>query len=185
MRSLRSQALPAAGFSLRSKDAPRTRTCCMPSRRTIRKPTLWTPEEWRRIEDAAQLRRVPPLRHVREAALAAQLPPAADRRGAHALMAQFHRVLNNLHQLLRLAEADGAQAAAAALERTIRITELAAEAAAARRGSAHALIIRVREAGIHLNELARKAHGTDDLPSDEDLRHALASIKSAAADVLR
>jgi hypothetical protein len=100
-------------------------------------------------------------------------------------MGQFHRVLNNLHQLLRLAEADGAQPAAAALERTIRITELAAEAAAARRGSAHALIIRVREAGISLNELARKAHGTDDLPSDEDLRHVLASIESAAADVLR
>jgi hypothetical protein len=67
---------------------PNPRTRCMPSRRTIRKPTLWTPKEWRRIEDAAQLRRVPPLRHVREAALAAQLPPAADRRGAHALMRQ-------------------------------------------------------------------------------------------------
>lgn len=157
----------------------------MPSCRTIRKPTLWTPEEWRRIEDAAQLRRVPPLRHVREAALAAQLPPAADRRGAHALMEQFHRVLNNLNQLLRLADADGAHIAAAALERTIRITELAAEAAAARRGSAHVLIIRVREAGMFLNELARKAHGSDDLPSDEDLRHALSSIESAASDVMR
>jgi len=157
----------------------------MPSRRTIRKPTLWTPEEWRRIEDAAQLRRVPPLRHVREAALAAQLPPAADRRGAHALMGHFHRVLNNLNQLLRLAEADGAHGAAAALGRTIRLTELVAEAAAARRGSAHALIIRVREAGIFLNELAHRAHAAEEFPPDEDLRHALASIESAAADVLR
>lgn len=185
MRSLRSQALPAAGFSLRSKDAPRPRRRCMPSRRTIRKPTLWTPEEWRRIEDAAQLRRVPPLRHVREAALAARLPPAADRRGAHALMGQFHRVLNNLNQLLRLAEADGAPAAAAAVERTIRVTELAAEAAAARRGSAHALIIRVRESGIFLNEFAHRAHAAEEFPPDEDLHHALASIESAAADVLR
>lgn len=47
----------------------------MPSRRTVRKPTVWTPEEWRHIEEAAVADGVRPLLYVREAALAAELPP--------------------------------------------------------------------------------------------------------------
>lgn len=47
----------------------------MPSRRTVRKPTVWTPEEWRHIEEAAVAGGVRPLLYVREAAVAAELPP--------------------------------------------------------------------------------------------------------------
>ncbi|HEU0298985.1 MAG TPA: hypothetical protein VFR37_06005 [Longimicrobium sp.] len=157
----------------------------MPSRRTIRKPTVWAPEEWRHIEQAARARGVPPLRYVREAALAAELPAVTRRRGAHALLHELKRVLNNLHQLLRLAEEDGARGIATAIESTIRITHEAAEAAASRRGSAEPLIIAVREAGRVLNELTHQAHVAETLPADEELEAALASIQFAAMDVPR
>lgn len=157
----------------------------MPSRRTIRKPTVWAPEEWRQIEQAARARGVPPLRYVREAALAAKLPAVTQRRGAHALLHELKRVLNNLHQLLRLAEADGARSITAALESTIRITHEAAEAAAARRGSAEPLIVAVREAGRVLNELTHQAHVAEELPADEELGAALANIQFAAMAVPR
>ena len=155
----------------------------MPSRRTIRKPTVWAPEEWRHIEKAARARGVPPLRYVREAALAAELPPVTKRRGAHALLHELKRVLNNLHQLHRLAAEDGARGIAVALESTIRITHEAAEAAAARRGSAEPLIIAVREAGRVLDRLTHQARAAAALPADEELGAALANIQFAAMAV--
>ena len=111
----------------------------MPSRRTIRKPTRWTLEEWRQIEDAARARGVPPLRYVREAALAGQLPPRAARRvrardGAHELVRQLKRLLNNLNQLARVADEEGDDAATQALAVTIATTEAAVRAAASKRG---------------------------------------------------
>ncbi|HET7228405.1 MAG TPA: hypothetical protein VFJ16_00240 [Longimicrobium sp.] len=90
----------------------------MPSRRTIKKPTRWTPEEWRHIEEAARARGVPPLRYVREAALAAKLPPRVRRRGSHELVKQLMRLLNNLHQLERVAEAEAAHRAVEAIRAT-------------------------------------------------------------------
>ena len=177
-------APPLAGL-LAALEGHRTTSRSMPSRRTIRKPTVWAPEEWRHIEQAARARGVPPLRYVREAALAAKLPPATQRRGAHALLHELKRVLNNLHQLLRLAEADGARGITAALESTIRIAHEAAEAAAGRRGSAEPLIVAVREAGRVLNELTHLAHVAEALPEDEELGAALASIQFAAMAVPR
>jgi hypothetical protein len=44
-------------------------------RRTVRKPTRWTPEEWARVTDAARARCVPPLRYVREAAPRVRVAP--------------------------------------------------------------------------------------------------------------
>jgi hypothetical protein len=41
----------------------------MATKRTVRKPTIWTTEEWSRIATAARARGTPPLRYVREAAL--------------------------------------------------------------------------------------------------------------------
>ena len=38
-------------------------------RRTVRKPTRWTAEEWARVTDAARPLGIPALRFVREAAL--------------------------------------------------------------------------------------------------------------------
>src|SRR4051812_43637971 len=64
----------SAGFSLRSNGAQHPHTNGPPmARRTIRKLTCWSDDEWRRVEDAARAARppngVPPLRFVREAAL--------------------------------------------------------------------------------------------------------------------
>jgi hypothetical protein len=157
----------------------------MPSRRTIRKPTVWAPEEWRHIEQAARARGVPPLRYVREAALAAKLPPHTRRRGVHALVREFKWVLNNLHQLFHLAEDDGTPDVAAALESTICITHDAATAAAARHGCAESLVVAVREAGRVLNELTHQAHIAEALPADEELGATLASIQFAAMNVTR
>ena len=157
----------------------------IPSQRTIRKTTVWTPDEWRHIEEAARARGVPPLRYVREASLAAKLPPHTRRRGVHALVRELKWVLNNLHQLLHLAEDDGAPAVAAALESTIRITHDAARAAAARHGCAESLVVAVREAGRVLNELTHQAHVAEALPADEELGAALASIQFAAMNLTR
>jgi hypothetical protein len=160
------------------------RSISTPSQRTIRKTTVWTPDEWRHIEEAARVRGVPPLRYVREAALAAKLPPHTRRRRVHALVRELKWVLNNLHQLLHLAEEDGA-AVPAALESTIRITQDAARAASARRSSAESLVGAVREAGRVLNELTHQAHVAEALPADEKLAAALASVQFAAMNVTR
>lgn len=89
----------------------------MQPRRTLRKPTLWTPEEWRHIEEAAVACGVRPLRYVRQAALAAELPPCTRRRGARALLHEFAGVLDTLHQLLRVADTAGEPSIKAAIER--------------------------------------------------------------------
>jgi hypothetical protein len=157
----------------------------MPSRRTIKKPTRWTPEEWRHIEEAAQRRGVPPLRYVREAALAAKLPPRVRRRGSHELVKQLVAVLNNLHQLERVAQEEAAHLAAAAIQTTIRLTDDAVRAASGRPGSAHPLIIAVRDAGRFLNEVTHHAHVIEELPADEELDEALHRIQLAVRDVLR
>jgi hypothetical protein len=82
----------------------------MPSRRTIRKPTVWAPRRVAPHREGRCTRGVPPLRYVREAALVAELLPVTQRRGAHALLHELKRVLINLHQLHRLAAEDGARA---------------------------------------------------------------------------
>lgn len=166
----------------------------MPSRRTIRKPTRWTPEEWRQIEDAAHARGVPPLRYVREAALAGQLPPRAAgrvraRHGAHDLVRQLKRLLNNLNQLSRLADEEGEEdATAEALASVIGTTEAAVKAAAARRGGADALAALttdVVEAGRYLNELTHTGNTIEELPPGDELMVALARILVVVHQVLR
>jgi DNA-binding ferritin-like protein len=175
-------ALGAARVTLGGRG---TAVCSIPSRRTIRKTTVWAPDEWRHIEEAAHVRGIPPLRYVREATLAAKLPPHTRRRRVHALVRELKWVLNNLNQLLHLAEDDGPPAVAAALESTIRITHDAAGAAAARHSCAEPLVVAVREAGRALNELTHQANIAEALPADEKLGAALASIQFAAMNVTR
>jgi hypothetical protein len=67
-------ASPLAGFSLRSKNTARPPQHAVP-------PYRQDPEEWRHIEEAVRARSVRPLRYVRQAALAAELPPCTRRRG--------------------------------------------------------------------------------------------------------
>jgi hypothetical protein len=43
----------------------------MRGKRTVRRPTRWTPDEWRRVEDFAEALNVPSARFIREAVLAA------------------------------------------------------------------------------------------------------------------
>lgn len=155
----------------------------MPTRRTIRKPTRWTPEEWRQIETAARARGVPPLRYVREAALAAKLEPRAGS-GSRQLVQELKRVLNNLNQLRRVAEQEAAEAALMGLEATIQISEDAVRAAAVHRGSTDALVEAVIEAGRYLNEVTYSAHKIKELPPEADLSAALAMIITAALQVI-
>lgn len=165
----------------------------MPYRRTIRKPTRWTPEEWLQIEDAAAAHGVPPLRYVREAALAGKLPPRAQtrarvRQGRHALVGQLTRVLNNLHQLARVAEEESAGGAILALESTIATTESAVPVAASHRGGADvlaALTAAVLAAGRYLNEVTHHAHVIEELPPYDELGEALSRILTAVHEVLR
>ena len=166
----------------------------MPSRRTIRKPTRWTPEEWRQIEDAAHARGVPPLRYVREAALAGLLPPRAAagrvraRHGAHDLVRQLKRLLNNLNQLARVADEEGDDGAAQALAVTIATTEAAVKAAAWKRGGADAhaaLVAEVIGAGRYLNEVTHHAHTIEELPPLHDLSVALSRILAAVQPVVQ
>jgi hypothetical protein len=162
----------------------------MPYRRTIRKPTRWTPEEWSQIEEAARERGVPPIRYVREAALAAKLPPLARSRvyayqGAYELVRQLKRLLNNLNQLLHLAEDDGAEAQVFALESVIATTEAAVPAAAAFRGKADALVAAVVEAGRALNDTARDGNSIKELPPEDELGVALCGIILAVQQVQR
>jgi hypothetical protein len=160
----------------------------MPTRRSIRKPTRWTPEEWHQIQEAARARGVPPLRYVREAALAAELPPRGQDRSrpvSHELGRQLTRVLSNLHQLLHLAEEESAESMVAALESVIKTTEDAVRAASRYRGDAAAMIAAVVEAGRFLNGVTHGANASEALPTDEELGLALRGIILAVEQIPR
>lgn len=156
--------------------------------RTIRKPTRWSPEEWDRIEEAAHACGVPPLRYIREAALRCPLPegaapvprPTEATVRADEAANQLGRILNNLRQLVRVAELDGDRGGAAVLldaagqveEAVLRLPSVL------RRDTADALASLV-EAGIGLNALAHRANGTEELPSKVDLLAALMEVEAA------
>jgi hypothetical protein len=157
-------------------------------RRTIRKPTNWSPKEWDHIEEAAHACGVPPLRYVREAALRCPVPdgivPAprpteANNRAGEAAN-QLGRVLNNLRQLVRVAELDGDRGGAAVLVEAASQVEDAVLRlpSALRRDTADALA-RLVDAGIGLNALAHRANGTEELPSQGDLFVALMEVEAA------
>jgi len=162
----------------------------MPYRRTVRITTRWTPEEWRQVEAAAREHGVPAARYVREAALAAKLPPRVSSRArpkqrAHELVRQLKRVLNNLHQLLRVAHEHGEDAEAVTLESAIAASEAAVLAAAVYRGNADSLVTAVVDAGRYLNEVTHHAHTMEDLPPATELEAALRQVVEAASQVAR
>jgi hypothetical protein len=178
--SLRSGHLSPPRFSLRSKDG---NTVARP-RRTIRKPTRWTAEEWARVEDAARKRGVPPLRYVREAALGA--PPAPKRYHRDELTRQLGRVLNNLRQLHAVAVDDWADAAAARILRTISVTEAAIRAAPAPGTTAAEAVQVIVLAGRALNDLTHGAHADEDeLPPDSEVFPALEAVEASFRWIFR
>jgi hypothetical protein len=163
-----------ARFSLRSKEPHVPHR----PRRTIRKATRWTPDEWARIEDHARSRGVPPLRYVREAALGA--PPAPKRRARDELTRQLGRLLNNLRQIHRVAVDDWADDAAARIGQTIAATEAAIRTAPAPRTTAAEAVHVIVVAGRALNELVHGAHADEDeLPPDSELLPALEAVEAS------
>jgi hypothetical protein len=178
--SLRSGHFPLLAFRFAQRNG---NTVSRP-RRTIRKPTRWTPDEWARVEDAARARGVPPLRYVREAALGA--PPAPKRRARDELTRQLGRVLNNLRQIHRVAEDDWADDAAARIHRTILATEAAINGAPAPHTTAAEAVHVIVLAGRALNELVHGAHAVEDeLPPDSELLPALEAVEASFGWIFR
>jgi mobilization protein NikA len=153
-------------------------------RRTVRKPTRWTAEEWARVTDAARPLGIPALRFVREAALekAAQgtaPAPPRRRRPADELVHQLARVLNNLRQLQCVAEEDGQDGAAALIEATAEATDAAIRAAPGGARDAAPLLAALVPVGVALNELAHRANTAEELPPEGELLDALAEVEAA------
>jgi hypothetical protein len=162
------------------------------SRRTLRKPTRWTPEEWAQVERAAADRGVPPLRYVREAALGtpptpqpARGQPITPARRARSLWNQLARVLSNLHQLRRVAETEGDIDGVRVLIAAARLVEYVISAAPATLGARGNEVIRgVVEAGNALNALAHRANTAEEFPPMGELRAVLAQVERAVQEAL-
>ena len=166
----------------------------MSSRRTIRRPTRWTPKEWAQIEESAHACGVPPARYVREAALGRPLPQPVERtprptdatRCGHEAVNQLGRVLNNLRQLLGAAELDGDKDAVTVLEYSIRLAEDAiARTPATLESNAAGLLATLVQTGVALNELARRANGTDELPPGQEFWPVLIDVCAAIEGISR
>ncbi len=185
-RSLRSQAPPVGSlFRCAQRETPL-------SRRTLRKPTRWTPEEWAQVERAAADRGVPPLRYVREAALGT--PPASrlgrgqaitPARHARALWYQLARIINNLHQVRRVAEADGDADGVRVLTSAAQAVEYVISASPAMLGTrGDDVIAGVVEAGNALNALAHRANTAEELPPMGEVCAVLAQVEKAVREAL-
>ncbi|HEX8394242.1 MAG TPA: hypothetical protein VF665_18000 [Longimicrobium sp.] len=153
----------------------------MRAKRTIRRPTRWTQDEWRRVEDAARARRVPPARFIREAVLGAVAgggPLAAPRRRRvrDELVHQLGRVLNNLRQLERLAVEDGNDIVEHVTAATAQETEAAIRRAPTRAGDAGPLVVQLIDIGRALNEVAHRANTDEALPPDEEVTQAVTAV---------
>jgi hypothetical protein len=140
------------------------------------------------IEESAHACGVPPARYVREAALGRPLPQPVKRtprptdatRRGHEVVNQLGRVLNNLRQLLRAAELDDDNDAVKVLEYSIRLAEDAiARAPATLESNAAGLLETLAQAGVALNELARRANGTDELPPGQEFWPVLINVSFA------
>lgn len=155
----------------------------MRCKRTVRRPTRWTPDEWRRVEAAAAARKVPPARLVREAVLAAvedaddsTRPRPVRRRVRDELVHQLGRVLNNVRQLERIAADEGEPDLLRLTEHVSRAVEAAIRRAPARGAEAAPLVARLVEVGRALNEIAHRANTDEALPPDTELLPALTSV---------
>lgn len=154
----------------------------MRCKRTVRRPTRWTPDEWRRVEDFAEALNVPSARFIREAVLAAvedgnrpTRPRLIRRRVRDELVHQLGRVLNNLRQLERIATDEDEPDAVRVIEQVARAVE-AAIPRAPRASDAGALAARLVEVGRALNEVAHRANTDEALPPDVELVAALTSV---------
>ena len=156
-------------------------------RRTVHKLTRWHADEWQRVADAASERGgIPPLRFVREAALAAAAAGAAaprqqprKRRAADELVHQLARVMNNLQQLQRVAEDEWDDDAARLIAAVFQTAEMATRAAPERGGAAAELLAELHPAGVALNELAHRANTAECLPPSDEVHAVLDTLFAA------
>jgi hypothetical protein len=153
----------------------------MRPQRTVRRPTRWTPDEWRRVEAAADAHNVPPARFVREAVLAAveggaspTRPRPVRRRVRDELVHQLGRVLNNLRQLERLATEDANEDLRQLAAFVCGGVEDAIRRAPARSRDAGTLVEELVKAGRALNELVHRANTDEALPPVDDV---IAAVK--------
>jgi len=158
-------------------------------KRTIRRPTRWTPAEWSRVLDAARTQGMPPLRFVREVVLASTEPgacplPAPPASGWVELMEQFSRVLNNLHQLHGVAEDAGDVRLARMLGDTIERTEQAVVRAPSRPSGNGSIVDELVRTGRLLNEMAHQAHASEALPSLAEAAMVLGEVNGVVGRVL-
>lgn len=151
--------------------------------RNVRRPTRWTPDEWRRVEEAAHARSIPPARFVRETVLGAcdggapgAAAPPGQRRVRDELVHQLGRVLNNLRQLERAAEDEGAPELVRLTAFVASATEEAIRAAPTGAAKAGPLLAELTGAGRALNEIARRANVEEALPPDEELIPAVTAV---------
>lgn len=162
----------------------------MRAKRTIRKPTRWTPDEWRSVEDAARARRLPPLRFVREAVLGAvqtgaTAAPPSRRRVGDELVHQLARVLNNLRQLERVADEDDDADTALLCESAARVTEYVIRRAPGRADAAAPLVEELIAAGRALNEVAHRANADEALPPADEVIEAVKQVYAVVRRALR
>jgi len=161
-------------------------------RRTVHKLTRWHSDEWQRVADAARERGgVPPLRFVREAALAAAdagaaapRPKPRQRRAGDELVHQLARVMNNLQQLQRVAQDDSDDDAARMIGAVLQTAEMATRTAPERESVAAAILADLHPAGVALNELAHRANATEGLPPEAELNAVLETLFAALARCL-
>jgi predicted secreted protein len=163
------------------------------TRRTIRKLTCWSADEWTRIEGAVPTAGVPALRFVREAALekadalrGGSPPPAPagrERRASDELVHQLARVLNNLHQLHRVAENDGDDYNSRLITEVIRTADAATADAPERSREASALLAELGPVGVALNDVAHSANVAEHIPDDAE--NVLVSVLATLTRCLR
>lgn len=161
-------------------------------RRTIRKLTCWTADEWQRVEEAARPRGVPPLRYVREAALThaasggeLRPPQVRRRRTADELVHQLARVMNNLQQLQRVAEDEWDDDSALLFAAVIQTAEMATRAAPERSPAAAAILADLKPAGVALNDLAHRANAAESLPPEAEVHAVVHALYAVLARCLR
>ena len=161
----------------------------MQSKRSIRRPTRWTPEEWSRVISAAKARGMAPLRFVREVTLACTEPdtcPLPEPRTAvwDELMHQLSRLLNNLQQIHLLAEDEGDRVLVALLARAIHVTEQAVLQAPTRKDDAAAVLEQIIQAGRLLNDMTHQTHGSEMLPSTSGAMDVIAEVIASVQNAI-
>jgi hypothetical protein len=154
-----------------------------PTRRTVRKNTRFTEEEWNVVDEAAGAANIPPLRYVREAALGRPPQPSRERHSDQ-LVHQLARILNNLQQLRGIAETTGADASAAMIAETAAAVEAKLKTMGALgREAAARIMAAVVPAGSSLNTVAHQANSLEELPADEEVLNALSGVKRSLEEM--